>query len=267
MHEADPTNDYTRLRPAKASMKFGIFLIQAIVSGAAAAADPDLVVLSDGPGRAGSLTGIVRWTGPVDGEMARAFAVATGGELVSISDAKANEHLRCLRAAAALGLGPCDGPWIGLSRIAATGDGASWTWRDLTPVTFIRWADGAPTTSTRITAFAAMLEDGTWLDSLPSPDAGTEIRSAAVAWPGTSDADLDGIPDALTAFGIATVLVPARSCGTDPADLDGNGRVDSADLAIVLAGWGGTDDLPDINDDGRVDHLDLGMLLAAWTGP
>lgn len=248
-------------------MKIGIFLIQAIVSGTAAAADPDLVAIPDGPGPAGSLTAIVRWTGPVDAGVARAFAVATGGELVSIPDAKANEDLRCLRAAAALGLGPCEGPWIGLSRIAATGGGASWTWSDLTPVTFTRWADGAPTSSTRITAFAAMLEDGTWLDSLPSPDAGTEIRSAAVAWPGTSDADLDGIPDPLAALGIATVLVPARSCGTDPADLDGNGRVDSADLAIVLAGWGGNADLPDINDDGRVDSIDLGALLAAWTGP
>ena len=248
-------------------MKIGNFLIQAIASGAAAAADPDLVVIPDGRGRAGNLTGIVRWTGPVDAGVARAFAVATGGELVSISDAKANENLRCLRAAAALGLGPCEGPWIGLSRTAATGAGAPWTWSDLTPVTFTRWTDGAPTSSTRITAFAAVLEDGTWIDSIPTPDAGTEVRSAAVGWPGTSDVNLDGIPDALEAFGIDTVLVPASSCGTDPADLDGNGRVDSADLAIVLAGWGGNADLPDINDDGRVDSIDLGALLAAWTGP
>jgi hypothetical protein len=47
-----------------------------------------------------------------------------------------------------------------------------------------------------------------------------------------------------------------------PADVNGSGAVDAADLASVLAGWGTTS--PDINGDGVVDASDLAALLAAW---
>jgi hypothetical protein len=50
-----------------------------------------------------------------------------------------------------------------------------------------------------------------------------------------------------------------------PADLNGSGVVDGADLGLLLANWGaaGTGDL---NGSGAVDGADLGALLAAW-GP
>ena len=56
-----------------------------------------------------------------------------------------------------------------------------------------------------------------------------------------------------------------------PADLDGDGGVDGADLGILLAQWGDCIGCSsDINGDsavgGTVDGGDLGMLLAAW-GP
>lgn len=47
-----------------------------------------------------------------------------------------------------------------------------------------------------------------------------------------------------------------------PADLNGDGEVDSQDLAILLAAWGGAG--ADLNDDGVTDSSDLAILLAAW---
>lgn len=48
-----------------------------------------------------------------------------------------------------------------------------------------------------------------------------------------------------------------------PADLDGDGRVDGADLARILQAWGGPG-VGDIDGDGIVDSADLGRLLVAW---
>ncbi|MFO0875467.1 MAG: hypothetical protein U0575_16065 [Phycisphaerales bacterium] len=50
----------------------------------------------------------------------------------------------------------------------------------------------------------------------------------------------------------------------NPADLNTDGVVDGADLAIVLANWGGAG-VGDINDDGIIDGADLASVLAAWT--
>lgn len=66
------------------------------------------------------------------------------------------------------------------------------------------------------------------------------------------DADGDLVPDACTC----------------PADLDGSGAVDLADLILVLTGFGfpppGSSGGGDVNGDGAVDLDDLVELLAAW---
>ena len=51
----------------------------------------------------------------------------------------------------------------------------------------------------------------------------------------------------------------------NPADLDGDGDVDGADLAALLSQWGGPG-TADLNGDGVVNGADLAQLLAAWTG-
>ena len=51
-----------------------------------------------------------------------------------------------------------------------------------------------------------------------------------------------------------------------PGDLDGDGRVNGADLGTLLGNWGIGTGLADLNGDGRIDGADLGALLAAWTG-
>ncbi|MFO0827583.1 MAG: FG-GAP-like repeat-containing protein [Phycisphaerales bacterium] len=52
-------------------------------------------------------------------------------------------------------------------------------------------------------------------------------------------------------------------CG-NPADLNSDGVVDAADLAILLGAWGGTGPA-DLNGDGTVDAADLAILLGAWS--
>ena len=49
------------------------------------------------------------------------------------------------------------------------------------------------------------------------------------------------------------------------ADFNGDCSVDAADLAILLASWGGSG-VADVDLDGDVDAADLSQLLAAWTG-
>jgi len=55
---------------------------------------------------------------------------------------------------------------------------------------------------------------------------------------------------------------------TDPADLDGDGVVDAADLASLIAAWGvcpASGDCPaDLDGDGSVGASDLASLIAAW---
>ena len=72
----------------------------------------------------------------------------------------------------------------------------------------------------------------------------------------------------VTANGVAsdpwTYWNPRASC---TADLNLDGRVDGADLGILLSGWGmpgASNGSGDLSGDGMIDGADLGMLLAAW---
>lgn len=57
------------------------------------------------------------------------------------------------------------------------------------------------------------------------------------------------------------ITPPPGSC---PADLNGDGQVDGADLGMLLGGWGGVGPVGDLNGDSLVDGADLGALLGAW---
>ncbi len=67
------------------------------------------------------------------------------------------------------------------------------------------------------------------------------------------------IPHCSVQFGSIVVNAPAI-----PGDLDGNARVDGADLGILLSAWGAGGP-GDIDNDGSVGGSDLGILLANWT--
>jgi hypothetical protein len=47
-------------------------------------------------------------------------------------------------------------------------------------------------------------------------------------------------------------------------DFNGDGQVDGADLAFLLAQWGAENSVADLNLDGQVDGADLAMLLSVW---
>ena len=55
-----------------------------------------------------------------------------------------------------------------------------------------------------------------------------------------------------------------ETCPACPADLDGNGIVDGADLSVLLANWASTGGPADITGDGLVDGSDLSTLLGYW---
>jgi glucose/arabinose dehydrogenase len=64
-------------------------------------------------------------------------------------------------------------------------------------------------------------------------------------------------------------IVPTTGDGVCPppcaaSDLNCDGVIDSADLGVLLANWGGSG-AGDIDGSGAVDSADLGALLSAWT--
>ena len=69
-------------------------------------------------------------------------------------------------------------------------------------------------------------------------------------------------------LGGACVMTACASCPAPPcpADLDGNGFVDAADLGSLLAAWGacGKSCPADINGDGVVSAADIAAVLDAW---
>ena len=52
----------------------------------------------------------------------------------------------------------------------------------------------------------------------------------------------------------------------NPADVDGDGRVDGADLTIVLGHWGDSGSPCDLDGNGVVDGGDLTIVLGSWDG-
>jgi hypothetical protein len=75
----------------------------------------------------------------------------------------------------------------------------------------------------------------------------------------TSDENLPGA----TSRSMSLTLSVTITGSSNPADLDGNGSVDAADLAMLLSQWG-TDGTADLSGDNIVGAEDLAMLLSMW---
>lgn len=69
-------------------------------------------------------------------------------------------------------------------------------------------------------------------------------------------------------FDLLPLLVHSTPADRAPGDLDGNGVVDGADLAMLLGAWGACTDCDDcdadLNDNCSVDGADLAILLGNW---
>jgi hypothetical protein len=141
-------------------------------------------------------------------------------------------------------------------------------------------ADGLPTFSwVRDVAFnngtlfaSRRLGDGTsaWpatavVSSAPSGHSRTDGaalgESLVLVWEDSRDGNTNIYGQALRADGSLGPPPPVDVLG----DLDGDGQVNAADLAILLGAWGPAKGNPaDLNNDGTVDATDLAVLLGAW---
>jgi hypothetical protein len=85
-------------------------------------------------------------------------------------------------------------------------------------------------------------------------------------YPDGDDCNANGFPDACDvldggSFDVNNNLVPDEcEC---IGDLDDNGVVDGADLALVLGNWG-SPGIGDVNNDGTTDGADISLVLGAW---
>ncbi len=84
----------------------------------------------------------------------------------------------------------------------------------------------------------------------------------------SQDCDDDGVCDASEILGgdeadLNGNMIP-DACESIPEDLNADGFINAADLAIFLAQWGSSGPLGDFDGDGNVGAFDLSVLLAAW---
>lgn len=98
-----------------------------------------------------------------------------------------------------------------------------------------------------------------WLDILAKPSDYADWYLHLNSQSTVVDCNDNGVPDDCE----------GDPCGGIAGDLDGNGRVDAADLAFLLSAWGtsggGGSASADLDSDGIVAASDLAILLSAWT--
>jgi hypothetical protein len=187
-------------------------------------------------------------------------ANARGGKLVTITtQAEADFVFARLASNPAAWTGG-QGPWLGLYKSSGI-----WRWVTLEPYAFTQWAPGEPNNSgDRARWWTA---DGairaTWDDQPSTNTAVASIVEYALA----QDCNANGSPDARDiALGLSTDAnsdgVPDECAPACPADIDGSGTIDAADLAALLGAWNTA--AGDLDGNGTTDAADLAALLGAW---
>jgi hypothetical protein len=67
----------------------------------------------------------------------------------------------------------------------------------------------------------------------------------------------------LVEAGVDFVRVVTQACPPVLGDLDGDGQIGGADLALLLGAWGGAG-VADLDGSGAVGAADLSILLGLW---
>ena len=159
----------------------------------------------------------------------------------------------------------CAGPWVGSSR----GQDESWKWVNGDSINPTLWAAGRPAQPSGLSACAMLAGEsapsGGLFDALDADLDAASTSSALLEWETPSDCDGDGTQDA-----IQIAIDPALdadfdglldTCARSP-DLDGNGLVDFADIALVLLDFGECPGCPSDQDgNGIVDNGDVAIIL------
>jgi hypothetical protein len=83
------------------------------------------------------------------------------------------------------------------------------------------------------------------------------LDSGQIALDPTIDANTDGVIDACQGMGVVFLC---------PGDLDGGGSVDTADLSLLLMGFGAAmpGDPADLDASGQIDTADLSLMLLSF---
>lgn len=123
----------------------------------------------------------------------------------------------------------------------------------------IRWIRTAGNHT--VTSGADCAADGVYFDGLLT------LTSTEFSWVVPASAAGATIPYFCSPhcfFGMVGSIVVSGS--SNPADLNGDGAVNGADLAILLNAWGAAGGVGDIDGNGTIDAADLSALLSAWNG-
>ncbi|MFM2164845.1 MAG: Dockerin type domain [Planctomycetota bacterium] len=215
----------------------------------------------------GALRALVVVEGAWSWHEANALADALGAQLARAESPQELSFLTLLSDHP--GAFDCAGPWLGSLRAPQS----PWIWSSGAAVGAFGWPPLRPAQSVVLESALLMSgidgPDGKWIDVLPEPDSGVGTRSCLLVWSSFPDCDGDEIPDALEIArtpsldanrdGILDACVPPN-----PADVNGDGRVDAQDIAIVLNAWGTADGAADIDGSGMVDAADLAAVLSGW---
>jgi hypothetical protein len=102
---------------------------------------------------------------------------------------------------------------------------------------------------------------------VPGNSTATSTFTNGVTWNGISNVFLGTTPIATYTISSGTGVDWSGPIGPpSPADSNGDGVVDGADLGALLGSWGPCSGCPaDLNGDGVVDGADLGQLLGEWS--
>ncbi len=197
--------------------------------------------------------------GDLDGDGRGDFAVGAPGanSVLIYSGATAGLAGSVIRT-----LTPPDGPGLFGRRMANIGDVDGDGVNDL--------VIGAPDWSSTVgRVYVFSTASGRLLYTVTGELQGTDFGNAVA---GAGDVNMDGRADILigaqnfvSARGRAYLVLSPVIAPLCPADFNGDGQVNSSDLATLLANWGNAG-VGDLNASGSVNSSDLAQLLAAW-GP
>lgn len=224
---------------------------------------------SSGPGADGQTYAIVTFSDPLSWREARAIALQLGGDLAATPNTNALSFVISLTNMLP-GSFLCAGPWVGGYRFG----GQPWKWTNNAPFISFAWDRNRPGQAAQLDAAICLgglnSPNGTLFDALPGPDAGATVHSALLVWGTLTDCDQNGIPDALQIAKNPALDADGNGAidgctPTNPADFNGDGRVNGADLGLILSAFNSATALYDLNHDGLVNGGDLGIFLGSWS--
>ena len=207
-----------------------------------------------------------------DWEMARAYAEARGGYLVSVTSAAEQALIERLFAGSTSCQGDLNGVFLGGRQALGNLPADGWSWVSGEPWGYTNWAPGEPNDFSSFPEDYLMMvtRDMRWYDVVVAGVFAPCAYSAIIEW--SADCNGDGIVDKGQILQGQLLDVDGNGVPDTcecTADVNGSGTVDGVDLAALLGAWGSNGQgqyITDIDGDGIVGGADLAYVLSAW-GP